>query len=120
MAYTEPIKNQNTINRTIFPNKYIQRIAMGSVHTEGPDKVAPHEHAMLEQLFLGLTDNDVVVFAGNAQANLPAYSLLHSPLASSHSVKVEEGKKMYYVWMDFFLDKRGEEWLKTHNAIKKP
>jgi hypothetical protein len=119
-AYTEPIKSPNTISRTIFPNKYIPRIAMGTVQTEGPDKVAPHEHAMLEQLFLGLTDNDVVVFADNAQANLPAYSLLHIPLGSSHSVKVEEGKKMYYVWMDFFLDKKGEEWLKTHNAIKKP
>jgi hypothetical protein len=33
---------------------------------------------------------------------------------------VNEGKEMYYVWMDFFLDKKGEEWLKTHKAIKKP
>jgi sorbitol-specific phosphotransferase system component IIA len=93
---------------------------MGTVQTGGPDKVAPHEHGMLEQFFLGLTDYDVVVFADNAQANLAAYSLLHIPLGSNHSVKVEEGKKMYYVWMDFFLDKKGEEWLKTHNAIKKP
>lgn len=119
-AYTEPIKSPNTISRTIFPNKYIPRIAMGTVHAPGPDKVAPHEHGMLEQLFLGLADNNIVVFADKAQANLPEYSLLHIPLGSSHSVKVDKDKKMYYVWMDFFLDKKGEEWLKTHNTIKKP
>ncbi|SOE21568.1 hypothetical protein SAMN06298216_2026 [Spirosomataceae bacterium TFI 002] len=119
-AYTEPIKSPNTISRTIFPNKYIPRIAMGTVQAPGPDKVDPHEHGMLEQLFLGLAGNDVVVYADNANINLPAYSLLYIPLGSSHSVKVDEGKEMYYIWMDFFLDKKGEDWLKTHNAVKKP
>jgi hypothetical protein len=120
VAYAELIKNSNTIRRAIFPNEYIPRITMGTVQAEDPDKVAPNEHGMLEQLSFGLTDYDVVVFADNAQANLAAFSLLHIPLGSNHSVKVEGGKKMYYVWMDFFLDKKGEEWLKTHNAIKKP
>lgn len=118
-AYTEPIKSPNTISRTIFPNKYIPRIAMGTVQAHDPDKVAPHEHGMLEQLLLGLGGNDITVFADDAQTNLPAYSLLHIPLGSSHSAKVDTHKKMYYVWMDFFRDKVGEEWLKTHNAIKK-
>ena len=119
-AYTEPIKSPNTISRTIFPNKYIPRIAMGTVQASGPDKVDPHEHAMLEQLFLGLAKNDITVFADDAKTNLPAYSLLHIPLGSSHSVNVDQRKEMYYVWMDFFLDKKGEEWLKTHNTTKKP
>ena len=118
-AYTEAIKSPNTVSRTVLPNKYIPRIAMGTVETIGPDKVDPHEHAMLEQLFLGLTDNQVVVFADEAQIEFPAYSVLHIPLGSSHSVKVKEGKKMYYLWMDFFLDKKGEEWLKTHKAVEK-
>ncbi|GHB84868.1 hypothetical protein [Persicitalea jodogahamensis] len=119
-AYTEPIKSPNTVSRTIFPNKYIPRIAMGTVQASGPDKVDPHEHAMLEQLFLGLAGNDITVSADDAKANLPEYSLLHIPLGSSHGVKVDQGKEMYYIWMDFFLDKKGEEWLKTHNTIKKP
>lgn len=119
-AYTEPIKSPNTVSRTIFPNKYIPRIAMGTVQAPGPDKVDPHEHGMLEQFFLGLAGNDIVVYADEAKANLPEYTLLHIPLGSSHSVKVGEGKEMYYIWMDFFLDKKGEEWLKTHNAIKNP
>lgn len=119
-AYTEPIKSPNTVSRTIFPNKYIPRIAMGTVQAPGPDKVDPHEHGMLEQLFLGLADNNITVYADDAKTNLPEYSLLHIPLGSSHSVKVDQGKEMYYVWMDFFRDKKGEEWLKTHNKIKKP
>lgn len=117
--YTEPIKSPNTISRTVLPNKYIPRIAMGTVETKGPDKVDPHEHAMLEQLFLGLTDNHVVVSADAAKMDFPAYSVLHIPLGSSHGVEAKKGDKMYYMWMDFFLDKKGEEWLKTHNAIKK-
>jgi hypothetical protein len=43
---------------------------------------------------------------------------MSKPLGFSHSVQVKEGAKMYYMWMDFFRDKAGEEWLKTHNAIK--
>ena len=115
--YTEPIKSPNTVSRTVLPNKYIPRIAMGTVETTGPDKVEAHEHGMLEQLFLGLTDNEVVVFADDAKAKFPAYSLLHIPLGSSHSVEVDKGEKMYYMWMDFFRDKEGEEWLKTHNKL---
>jgi hypothetical protein len=117
-AYTEPIKSPNTVSRTVLPNKIIPRIAMGTVETTGPDKVGAHEHGMLEQLFLGLTDNHVVVFADENSIEFPTYSLLHIPLGSSHSVEVENGDKMYYMWMDFFRDKDGEEWLKTHNVIE--
>ncbi|MDO7172670.1 hypothetical protein [Mariniflexile sp. AS56] len=115
-SYTEPIKSPNTVSRTILPNKYIPRIAMGTVQTKGPDKVGFHEHPMLEQLFLGLSENDCVVYADDAKVGFPEYSVLHIPLGSSHSVSVEKDKIMYYVWMDFFLDKKGEEWLNTHNV----
>lgn len=114
--YTEPIKSPNTISRTIMPNKIIPRIAMGTVQTKGPDEVGAHEHPMLEQLFLGLTDNNSVVYADEAQVDFPEYSVLHIPLGSSHSVSVDKDEILYYVWMDFFLDKKGEEWLKTHNV----
>jgi len=113
-SYTEPIKSPNTISRTILPNKYIPRIAMGTVQTKGPDEVGAHEHPMLEQLFLGLSENNCVVYADDAQTDFPQYALLHIPLGSRHSVSVEKDEVMYYVWMDFFLDKKGEEWLKTH------
>ncbi|WP_298495443.1 cupin domain-containing protein [uncultured Algibacter sp.] len=115
-SYTEPIKSPQTTSRTILPNKYIPRVAMGTVKTIGPDKVGAHEHAMLEQLFLGLSNNHTIVYADEAQVNFPEYSLLHIPRGSSHSVSVKADNEMYYVWMDFFVDKDGEEWLKTHNT----
>ena len=113
-SYTEPIKSPNTISRTILPNKIIPRIAMGTVQTKGPDEVGAHEHPMLEQLFLGLSKNNCTVYADDAQVNFPQYAVLHIPLGSRHSVSVKENEVMYYVWMDFFLDKKGEDWLKTH------
>lgn len=113
-AYTEPIKSPNTISRTILPNKYIPRVAMGTVRTKGPDEVGAHEHPMLEQLFLGLSDNNCVVYADEAKVDFPQHSVVHIPLGSKHSVSVAEDETLYYVWMDFFLDKKGEEWLKTH------
>jgi len=118
-AYTEAIKSPKTTSRTILTNKYIPRKAMGTVETIGPDKVEAHEHPMLEQLFLGLSGNQTIVYADDAKINFPEYSILHIPLGSSHSVEVKEGSKMYYVWMDFFLDKKGEEWLKTHKSSDK-
>lgn len=115
-SYTEPIKSPQTTSRTILPNKYIPRVAMGTVKTIGPDQVGAHEHGMLEQLFLGLTGNQTIVYADDAQVDFPEYSLLHIPRGSSHSVSVNANNEMYYVWMDFFVDKDGEEWLKTHNT----
>jgi len=89
---------------------------MGTVQTIGPDKVAAHKHPMLEQLFLGLSKNNCIVYADDDKVNFPEHSILHIPLGSSHSVSVEKDDIMYYVWMDFFLDKKGEQWLKTHKV----
>jgi len=113
-SYTEPIKSPNTVSRTIFPNKIIPRVAMGTVETKGPDEVGAHEHAMLEQLFLGLSKNKCTVYADDRQVDFPQNALLHIPLGSRHSVSVEKDETLHYVWMDFFLNKEGEEWLMTH------
>jgi len=115
-SYSETIKSPDTVSRTILSNEYIPRIAMGTVQTNGPDEVAAHEHPMLEQLFLGLSGNNCVVYADDKKVDFPPYSVLHIPLGSRHSVSVNKDQVMYYVWMDFFLDRKGEEWLKTHKV----
>ncbi len=112
--YTEKIKSPNTVSRTVLPADIVPRVSLGTVEAKGPDKVGAHEHPMLDQLFLGLTDNDITVHADGASTELKAYSLLHIPIGSSHWVTVDENKKMNYMWMDFFLTKEGQEWLKTH------
>ena len=90
-----------------------------SVEIKGPDEVGAHQHAMLDQLFLGLTDNDIVVHADNRSVSFKSYSLLHIPIGSNHWMTVDNNKKMYYLWMDFFLTKEGQQWLKTHKPISK-
>ncbi|NJB87106.1 hypothetical protein GGR26_002883 [Lewinella marina] len=115
--YTEKIKSPNTVSRTVLPADIIPRVSLGTVEAPGPDRVGAHEHPMLDQLFLGLTDNDIVVHADNASAELGEFSVLHIPIGSSHSVTVGENKKMYYLWMDFFLNREGQEWLKTHKPV---
>lgn len=117
IAYTEKIKSPNTISRTVLPKNYVPRVAMGTVQTIGPDEVGAHEHPMLDQLFLGLAGNDVIVYADDKSVHFPEFSILHIPIGSSHWVTVDEGKSMYYQWMDFFIDKEGEEWLKTHKPV---
>ncbi len=117
--YTEKIKSPNTISRTVLPADIIPRVSLGTVEAMGPDKVGAHKHPMLEQFFLGLQDNDVTVYADDVSTPFKQYSLLHIPLGSTHWVEVAENKKMNYMWMDFFLTKEGEVWLKTHQPIKK-
>lgn len=113
-GYTEPIKSASTVSRTILPNQIIPRVAMGTVHTTGPDAVGAHKHPMLEQLFLGLSGNQCTVHADGFTQAFVEYDLLHIPLGSLHGVEVADKHTMYYIWMDFFLHKDGEEWLKTH------
>ena len=115
--YTEKIKSPNTVSRTVLPADIVPRVSLGTVETLGPDEVGAHSHPMLDQLFLGLSDNDVIVHADNASTRFKQYSLLHIPIGSSHWVTVAENKKMYYMWMDFFMDKEGREWLKTHKPV---
>ncbi|MFO7668381.1 MAG: hypothetical protein R6W31_01865 [Bacteroidales bacterium] len=118
-AYTEKIKSPNTVSRTVLPADIIPRVSLGTVETQGPDAVGAHEHAMLDQLFLGLTGNDITVHADELSARFGEYALLHIPIGSSHWATVEDNKKMYYMWMDFFLTREGQEWLKTHKPISK-
>lgn len=117
--YTEKIKSPNTVSRTVLAADIVPRVALGTVETKGPDAVGAHEHPMLDQLFLGLTNNDIVVHADKKSRKFKAYSLLHIPIGSSHWATVDKNKTMYYLWMDFFLTKEGQEWLKTHKPISK-
>jgi hypothetical protein len=112
--YGEAIKSPKTTSRTLLPENYVPRVALGTVETTGPDKVGAHRHAMLEQLFLGLRENDITVVADEARANLTPLSILHIPSGSMHGAEVAGGKKLHYIWMDFFPTKEGQEWLKTH------
>lgn len=116
--YTEKIKSPNTVSRTVLPADIVPRVSLGTVEAPGPDEVGAHKHPMLEQLFLGLAGNDITVHADDKSVGLKEYSLLHIPLGSSHWAEVAENKKMYYMWMDFFLTKEGQEWLKTHKPMR--
>jgi hypothetical protein len=112
--YGEAIKSRKTVSRTLLPENYVPRVAMGTVETTGPDAVGAHRHPMLEQLFLGLNGNDITVVADSARANLTPFSMLHIPSASMHGSEVSQGKKLHYIWMDFFATREGQEWLKNH------
>ena len=113
-TYGEAIKSAKTTSRTLLPKDIVPRMSIGTVETIGPDKVAPHAHPMLEQFFLGLDGNDIIVHADGGQTTLGAHELLHIPLGSSHGAEVATGKTLHYVWMDFFRDREGLKWLETH------
>jgi mannose-6-phosphate isomerase-like protein (cupin superfamily) len=104
--YAEAIKSPKTISRTIVPPHIVPRFCMGSVETAGPDAVGAHAHPMLEQLFFGLPGNQCVVTADESEVAFGEGMLLHIPLGSWHGVRVEAGKRLHYVWMDFFREER--------------
>ncbi len=116
--YSEAIKSPKTISRTLLPEHYVPRMAMGTVETTGPDAVGEHKHPMLEQFFFGLRGNNITVTADGQAANLAEFALLHIPLGSMHGARVDDGNRMHYIWMDFFFNKEGQEWLQTHKPIQ--
>ena len=116
--YKEAIKSPKTVSRTLLPENMVPRMAAGTVETTGPDQVSPHQHPMLEQFFMGLKGNDCTVTADAAKVSFPQLALLHIPLGSNHGVQVADGKRLYYVWMDFFGKKEGQEWLKMHTPVE--
>jgi quercetin dioxygenase-like cupin family protein len=117
-AYREAIKSPKTISRTLLPENFVPRMALGTVETTGPDAVGRHRHPMLEQFFLGLGGNAITVVADESRAQLGEFAILHIPLGSDHGAEVATGSKLHYVWMDFFMTKDGQEWLKMHEPVE--
>lgn len=116
--YSESIKSAKTVSRTLLPKDIVPRMAIGTVETTGPDKVAPHSHPMLEQYFLGLSGNNITVLSDSSLTMLKSGEIFHIPTGSNHGADVAAGSKLYYIWMDFFQDRKGLEWLNVHKPIK--
>ena len=116
--YKESIKSPKTISRTILPENIIPRFCLGSVETTGPDTVGAHAHPMLEQLFFGLAHNDCIVKADEAATTFKENTLLHIPLGSTHGVTVEEGKVLYYIWMDLFRSQEDMSYIRENHITK--
>lgn len=110
-TYRERIKSDKTVSRTLLAEFTFPRLCIGSVETTGDDRVAAHQHPMLEQLFYGLPDNDCTVKADEAELTFGEGHLLHIPLGSSHGVEVREPKKLHYIWIDLFRDRLGMDWI---------
>lgn len=115
--YTEDIKSSKTVSRMILAEEMVPRFCMGSVETEGPDEVAEHDHPMLEQLFLGLKDCNCICIADGEEFLLTENTLVHIPLGSHHSVKVREGDKLAYIWLDFFLSLEGQKYMSEQHKM---
>jgi quercetin dioxygenase-like cupin family protein len=117
-AYTEDIKSSKTLNRMILPEGMVPRFCMGSVETEGPDSVGEHEHPMLDQLFYGLEGCKCTCIANGEEVVLTENMMLHIPLGSQHSVSVEKGDRLAYIWMDFFLTLEGQKYMNEQHHLE--
>jgi glyoxylate utilization-related uncharacterized protein len=116
-TYSEDIKSAKTISRMLLPEGMVPRFCMGTVETAGPDKVGEHKHPMLDQLFMGIEGCECKVFADGKEAALTENMLLHIPLASNHHVEVESGKKLAYIWMDFFQTLEGQKYMNEQHHM---
>ena len=117
-VYTEDIKSPKTVNRMLLPQGLVPRAGVGSVETPGPDTVAEHDHPMLDQVFLGMKECRCTVHAGGESTQLISGMLLHIPLGSRHSVTVEEGNTLRYLWLDFFLGHEGEKYRDEQHHVE--
>ena len=110
-TYKETIKSDKTISRTLLPEHTFPRLCVGSVQTTGDDRVAAHEHPMLEQLFLGLLRNNCLAHADASSLAFGENVLLHIPLGSRHGVDVDAPNELHYIWIDLFSNREGMQWI---------
>ncbi len=116
--YTESIKSAKTINRILLPEDVVPRLCIGSVETTGPDEIGEHSHAMLEQMFLGLSGNNCIVKADNTRTVFKTNDLLHIPLGSTHGVTVKENRHLNYIWIDLFKSLEDTTYIKENHFDK--
>ena len=112
-AYKEDCKSEKTTSRMILDDGVIPCFAMGSVETCGPDCVAEHEHANVDQFFFSLPGTETYLTVSGEKLLFPEKTAMHVPLGSSHGVAVNEGAKLHYLWCDFYLDETTSDYIKT-------
>ena len=112
-AYKEDCKSERTTSRMILEDGIIPRFALGSVESDGPDSVLEHEHANVDQFFFSLPGTDCYLTVSGESLVFPEKTAMHIPLGSSHGVRVEEGKKLHYLWCDFYLDETTSDYIRS-------
>lgn len=101
--YRDRNKSDKTVSRKIVRQRIVPGFCMGSVETFGYDKAEQNSHPLLDQFFFSFPENDTDVLIDDFRVPMKGDTLLHIPLGSSHGLEVAEGKRMHYIWMDFFL-----------------
>ena len=107
--YRDRNKSDKTISRVMVEQRNIPRFCMGSVETYGYDSVKSHDHPMLDQFFFSFPENDMDVLIDFEPVHMPGNMLMYIPLGAMHGAEVQEGKRLHYMWIDFY---QGEEGLK--------
>ncbi len=107
--YRDKNKSDKTISRVMVEQRNIPRFCMGSVETYGYDVIQSHDHPMLDQFFFSFPENDMDVLIDYEPIPMPGNMLMYIPLGSMHGVEVAEGKRLHYMWIDFY---QGEDGLK--------
>ena len=114
-VYNEDIKSEKTVSRTLLPSSIVPRLSIGSVYTIGEDRVAVHEHPMLEQFFLSLTENESTLIIDDRKYSFPSLSLVNIPTGSKHGVTVNEHHILHYLWIDVFFNQEEMNYLEEHH-----
>lgn len=109
--YRDYFKSEKTISRTLVAPRTLPRFAMGSVESIGPDHIQPHAHPMLDQLFFTFAENRITLLVDGARHPVAGNTLLHIPLGSDHGVDLDEGHRMHYIWIDFFMEEKDMDYL---------
>lgn len=116
--YRDYFKTPKTVSRTLVPPFTLPRFSMGSVETTGADRIEPHAHPMLDQLFFSFADNRCTLLVDGARHPFGGNCLLHVPLGSEHGIDAAPGDVVNYLWIDFFAKSEDMEYLvKIHKPV---
>ncbi len=117
--YRDYFKSEKTVSRTLVHPYTLPRFCMGSVQTTGPDRIDPHAHPMLDQLFFSFSENKCTLLIDGAEFSFGGDCLLHIPLGSDHGVDAVEGDVVHYLWMDFFPSSKEMEYIvECHKPVE--
>jgi mannose-6-phosphate isomerase-like protein (cupin superfamily) len=102
--YEEDFKGPGMISRAIIHHRLLGRCSMGSVHAAGPNLNGEHSHEDLEQFFFGLGGTRFTFTADGESVVVEEGDFTHIPKKAKHSMSVEQGALMHYVWFEIIND----------------
>lgn len=108
IEYVEGFRPEEIHSYSIVDTSFVTRMTMGAIIGRGPNKAAPHSYDNLYQWYYGMSGTKFTYKAGDEEIILTEGDWAFIPTNIEHSIEIEDGEQVNYVWFEIEVPKEAQ------------